>query len=83
MDIIKVQKEFIKKGVVMESRLDWLIMPILLLICVVPLLAETHRFEPTRYYNTFSFSHPPVLEIEPGDRVLTTTIDAHKTAFGP
>lgn len=38
--------------------------------------AETHRFEPTRYYNTFSFSHEPVLSIKPGDRVITKTIDA-------
>jgi acetamidase/formamidase len=37
---------------------------------------ETHRFEPTRYYNTFSFAHEPVLRIKPGDRVITKTIDA-------
>lgn len=60
----------------MESRLDWLVMPFALLIFVVPLLAETHRFEPAKYYNTFSGSHPPVLQIEPGDRVITKTIDA-------
>jgi len=60
----------------MESRLDWLIMPALLIVCIVPLFAETHRFEPTKYYNTFSFAHPPVLKIDPGDRVITKTIDA-------
>ena len=38
--------------------------------------AETHRFEPTRYYNTFSFGHEPVLRIKAGDRVITKTIDA-------
>lgn len=38
--------------------------------------AETHRFEPTRYHNTFSFAHEPVLTIVPGDRVITRTIDA-------
>jgi amidase len=38
--------------------------------------AETHVFEPTRYHNTFSFAHEPVLTIRPGDRVITTTIDA-------
>jgi acetamidase/formamidase len=38
--------------------------------------AETHRFAPTTYYNTFSFAHPPALRIKPGDRVITTTIDA-------
>ena len=60
----------------MEARLEWIILPVSLLICVVPLLAETHRFEPAEYHNTFSFSHSPVLEIEPGDRVITKTIDA-------
>ena len=38
--------------------------------------AETHRFEPTRYHNTFSFAHEPVLTIVPGDRIITRTIDA-------
>ena len=38
--------------------------------------SETHRFEPERYHNTFSFAHEPVLKIRPGDRVITTTIDA-------
>lgn len=38
--------------------------------------AETHRFEPKRYHNTFSFAHEPVLRIKPGDRVVTKTIDA-------
>ncbi len=36
----------------------------------------THNFTPTIYYNTIG-SHPPVLSIEPGDRVETTTVDAH------
>ena len=38
--------------------------------------AETHRFEPTTYHNTFSFAHEPVLTIKSGDRVITKTIDA-------
>lgn len=38
--------------------------------------AETHRFVPTTFYNTFSFAHPPALRIKSGDRVITTTIDA-------
>lgn len=41
-----------------------------------PVAAETHRFTPTVYYGTFSFAHPPVLRIRPGDRVITKTIDA-------
>jgi amidase len=38
--------------------------------------AETHRFTPTIFYNTYSFAHPPALRIKPGDRVVTKTIDA-------
>src|SRR5689334_4009902 len=34
-----------------------------------------HTFRPTTYYNTIG-SHPPVLSINPGDRVITTTVDA-------
>jgi amidase len=46
------------------------------LLLSMPLAAETHRFTPTTYYNTYSFAHPPALRIKPGDRVVTTTIDA-------
>ncbi|HVL25359.1 MAG TPA: acetamidase/formamidase family protein [Thermomicrobiales bacterium] len=35
----------------------------------------THRFEPDVYYNTMG-AHPPVLRIQPGDTVITTTVDA-------
>lgn len=35
----------------------------------------THRFTPTRYYNTIG-SHPVALEIASGDTVVTETIDA-------
>jgi amidase len=38
--------------------------------------ADTHRFVPEKFYNTFSFAHPPALRIKPGDRVVTKTIDA-------
>jgi amidase len=38
--------------------------------------AETHRFLPQQFYNTYSFAHPPALRIKPGDRVVTKTIDA-------
>jgi acetamidase/formamidase len=43
------------------------------------LLAENHTFVPQRFYNTFSFAHPPALRIRPGDRVITKTIDAGGT----
>jgi len=38
--------------------------------------ADTHRFIPDHFYNTYSFAHPPALRIKPGDRVATKTIDA-------
>jgi amidase len=38
--------------------------------------AETHRFEPKEFYNTFSGAHKPALRIKPGDRVVTYTIDS-------
>jgi acetamidase/formamidase len=38
--------------------------------------AETHRFEPKEFYNTFSSAHRPALRIKPGDHVVTFTIDA-------
>ena len=40
---------------------------------------RTHTFLPERFYNTFSFAHPPALRIKPGDRVVTKTIDAGGT----
>jgi len=57
-----------------------------LLVVVVSLVAacsrveaETHRFIPNTFYNTYSFAHPPALRIKPGDRVVTKTIDAAGT----
>jgi len=38
--------------------------------------AETHRFIPDHFFNTFSGAHAPVLRIKPGDHVVTKTIDA-------
>jgi amidase len=37
--------------------------------------AETHRFVPAVFFNTFSAAHPPVLRLKSGDRVITTTLD--------
>lgn len=34
-----------------------------------------HEFAPTEYHNTLG-PHPPVLRIQPGDTVVTTTVDA-------
>ena len=55
---------------------------IALLVCPTALAgqaATTHQFVPDRFYNTFSFAHPPALRIKPGDRVVTKTIDAGGT----
>src|SRR6202789_2317271 len=49
---------------------------LLMLALTVTGFAETHRFEPTDFYNTFSGAHKPVLRIKPGDHVITSTIDA-------
>ncbi|MEZ5362027.1 MAG: hypothetical protein R2748_06695 [Bryobacterales bacterium] len=48
----------------------------ILLLTFMSASAETHRFEPKRYHNTFSFAHEPVLRVKPGDRIVTKTIDA-------
>ena len=47
-------------------------------VCVMAVRvgADTHRFVPTTFYNTYSFAHPPALRIKSGDRVVTRTIDA-------
>ena len=56
-------------------------MRILLLASLIAgsLVAETHRFEPKEFYNTFSGTIKPVLTIKPGDHVVTSTIDARGT----
>ena len=49
---------------------------LLMLALAVTGFAETYRFQPTEFYNTFSGAHAPVLRIQPGDHVITSTIDA-------
>jgi amidase len=48
-------------------------------VTAVRIHAETHRFVPTQFYNTFSAAHPPALRIKSGDRVVTKTADAAGT----
>lgn len=36
----------------------------------------TRTFIPERFYNTFSFAHPPAMRIKPGERIATKTADA-------
>ncbi len=52
---------------------------LLLVAFAVTCFAETHRFEPKEFYNTFSGAIKPVLRIKPGDHVITSTIDAGGT----
>lgn len=65
----------------MDTNMRRLLVPLALLALVASHLraAETHTFVPDRFFNTFSFAHPPVLKIKPGDRVVTKTIDASGT----
>src|SRR5687768_7786660 len=37
---------------------------------------EVRTFTPERFYNTFSFAHPPAMRIKPGERIVTRTADA-------
>lgn len=37
---------------------------------------RTHHFEPTKYYFTYDARHEPVLNISPGDTLVTRTLDA-------
>jgi len=49
---------------------------LLMLALAITSFAETHRFQPTEFHNTFSGGRKPVLRINPGDHVITSTIDA-------
>ena len=53
-----------------------LVVLVLVVVASSRIAAETHRFVPDKFYNTYSFAHPPALRIKPGDRVVTKTIDA-------
>ena len=49
------------------------------LLATVSLSAQApaaRTFIPERFYNTFSFAHPPALRIKPGERIVTKTADA-------
>jgi len=52
------------------------ILILLMLALASTAFAETHRFQPTRFYTTFSGAHEPALRVKPGDHVITFTIDA-------
>lgn len=58
------------------TRTPFLITAAVVLLTVSGLRADTHRFSPTQFYNTYSFAHPPALRVKSGDRVITRTLDA-------
>jgi len=60
----------------MSAMTRFVVVAVALVVSSASLAADTHRFVPERFYNTFSFAHPPALRIKPGDRVVTRTIDA-------
>ncbi len=51
---------------------SWVIAVALSSLCA----GETHTIVPDRYYDTFSYAHPPVGRIRSGDRVVTKLLDS-------
>src|SRR5271157_3127600 len=45
-------------------------------LALVALAAETRQAVPSRYYRTFSHTNPVFLRINPGDVVVTKTLDS-------
>jgi amidase len=45
-------------------------------VAVTAQAPATRSFIPERFYNTFSFAHPPAMRIKPGERIVTKTADA-------
>jgi amidase len=62
----------------MSPRSLFSLAPCLIVAALAPATgaAETHRYVPARFYNTYSAAHPPALRIKAGDRVVTKTVDA-------
>ncbi len=60
----------------MTLRLSGLAVAVLASIGVAAQAPAPRTFIPERFYNTFSFAHPPALRIKPGERIATKTADA-------
>ena len=60
----------------MTSRLIGLAVAVLASIGVAAQTPAPRTFIPERFYNTFSFAHPPAMRIKPGERIATKTADA-------
>lgn len=60
----------------MTLRLIGLAVAVLASIGVAAQTPAPRTFIPERFYNTFSFAHPPAMRIKPGERIATKTADA-------
>lgn len=49
---------------------------VVLALCAIGCLGETHRVSASKFYNSFHHRHPVLQTIKPGDTVVTKTIDA-------
>ena len=60
----------------MTSRFIGLAVAVLASIGVAAQTPAPRTFIPDRFYNTFSFAHPPAMRIKPGEHIVTKTADA-------
>jgi len=60
----------------MTSRLIGVAVAVLASIGAAAQTPAPRTFIPERFYNTFSFAHPPAMRIKPGERIATKTADA-------
>jgi amidase len=60
----------------MTARCFGLAAALLASISVTAQTPAPRTFIPERFYNTFSFAHPPAMRIKPGERIVTKTADA-------
>ena len=60
----------------MTPRLIGLAVALCASIGVAAQTPAPRTFIPERFYNTFSFAHPPAMRIKPGERIVTKTADA-------
>ena len=60
----------------MRPRVVALVLAVALSAALDAQTTSPRTFIPERFYNTFSFAHPPALRIKPGERIVTKTADA-------
>ena len=60
----------------MKSRVTVVAVMVFAAVDLAAQTPATRTFIPERFYNTFSFAHPPAMRIKPGERIVTKTADA-------